>query len=114
MQPVFSGLRLVMQLMHSAESFSIWVHFLASKGPDEDAEPNDSVRGQLMKIDFVIIQNFPNHLVQGKPQSHSEKTFENYHLIIFRCRSGFFPGKTNQLLRSSLASSSLAYQLQKW
>jgi hypothetical protein len=73
MQPIFSGLRLVMQLVHSAESFSIRVHSLASKGPDEDAEPNDSVRGQLMKIDFVIIQNFPNHLVQGKPQSRSEK-----------------------------------------
>jgi hypothetical protein len=102
-----------MQLMHSAESFSIRVHSLASKGPDEDAESNDTVSGQLIKIDFVIIQNFPNHLIQGNPQSRSEKTFENYHLIIFRCRSGFFPGKTNQLLRSSPASSSWAYQLQK-
>jgi hypothetical protein len=53
-----------------------------------------------MKIDFIIIQNFTNHLVQGKSQSRSEETLENYHLIIFRCRSGFFPGKMNQLLLS--------------
>jgi hypothetical protein len=71
-----------MQFVHSAESFSIWVHFLASKGLDEDAEPNDSVRGQLMKIDFIIIQNFPNHLVKRKPQSCSEKDFENYYFVI--------------------------------
>jgi hypothetical protein len=113
MQPVFSSLRLVMQLMHSVESFGIRVYSLASESPDEDTEPNDGIRGQLMKINFVIIQNFPNHLVQGKPQSRSEEILENYHLIIFRCRSGFFPGKTNQLLRSSLALSSWAYQLQK-
>jgi hypothetical protein len=56
---------------------------LASKGPDEYTEPNDSVRGQLMKIDFIIIQNFPNHLVQGKPQSRSEKALENHYLVIF-------------------------------
>jgi hypothetical protein len=49
--------------MHSVESFSIRVHSLASKGLDEDVEPNDRVRGQLMKIDIIIIQNFPNHLV---------------------------------------------------
>jgi hypothetical protein len=55
---------------------------LASKGPDEDAEPNDSVRGQLMKIDLIIIQNFPNHLVKQKPQSSSEKAFENYYFVI--------------------------------
>jgi hypothetical protein len=46
---------LVVQLMHSAECFGIWVHPLASEGPDEDAEPNDSIRGQLMKIDFKKI-----------------------------------------------------------
>jgi hypothetical protein len=67
MQPVCSGFRLVVQLMHSAECFGIWVHPLASKGPDEDAEPNDSVRRQLMKIYFKIFQNFSYHLVQGKP-----------------------------------------------
>jgi hypothetical protein len=51
------------QLMHSAECFGIWVHPLASEGLDEDAEPNDSVRGQMMKINFKKIQNFSYHLV---------------------------------------------------
>ena len=41
MQTVCSGLRLVVQLMHSAECFGIWVHSLALEGPDEDAKPND-------------------------------------------------------------------------
>jgi hypothetical protein len=98
MKPIFSGLRLIMKLMHSAKSFGIRVYSLASECLDEDAKPNDSVRSQLMKIDFIIFQNFPNHLVQRKSQSRFEETPENYHLIIFRCRSGFFPGKTNQLL----------------
>jgi hypothetical protein len=40
---------------------------VASEGPDEDAEPNDGVRGQLMKINFKKIQNFSYHLVQRKP-----------------------------------------------
>jgi hypothetical protein len=74
MQPVFFGLRLVMQLMHSAESFSIRVHLLALKSLDEDTKPNDSIRGQLMQIDLIIIQNFPNHLAQGKSQPRSEKS----------------------------------------
>jgi hypothetical protein len=67
MQPVCSSLRLIVQFMHSAECFDIWIHPLALKGPDEDAKPNDNIRGQLMKIDFIIIQNFSNYLVQGKP-----------------------------------------------
>jgi hypothetical protein len=50
MQPVCSSLRLIVQFMHSAECFGIWVHPLAPKGPNEDVEPNDSIRGQLMKI----------------------------------------------------------------
>jgi hypothetical protein len=54
MKPIFSGLRLIMKIMHSAKSFGIRVYSLASECPDEDAEPNDSVRSQLMKIDFVI------------------------------------------------------------
>jgi hypothetical protein len=79
--------------MHSIESFSIWVHCLASKGLDEDAEPNDSVRGQLMKIDFIIIQNFSNHLVKRKPQSCFEKAFENYYFVIFGFRVVSSPAK---------------------
>jgi hypothetical protein len=44
-QPVCSSLHLIVQSMHSAECFGIWVHPLAPKGPDEDAKPNDSIRG---------------------------------------------------------------------
>jgi hypothetical protein len=69
--------------MYSAEGFRIWIQSLASKGPKEDVEPNDSVRSQLMKINFIIIQNFPNHLMKRKPQSSFEKAFENYYFIIF-------------------------------
>jgi hypothetical protein len=68
---------------------------MASKGPDKNVEPNDGVRSQLMKKDFIIIQNFPNHLVQGKPQSCSEKTFVNHYFVIFQLCSGFFSGKMN-------------------
>jgi hypothetical protein len=95
MKSIFSGLRLIMKLMHSAKSFGIRVYSLASKCPDVDVEPNDSVRSQLMKLDFIIFQNFPNHFVQRKPQSCSEETLENYHVIIFWGRGGFFLGEAN-------------------
>jgi hypothetical protein len=52
---ICSGLRLVVQLVHSAEGFNICAHPLASEGPNGDAEPNDSVRSQLMKIYFKIL-----------------------------------------------------------
>src|SRR5688572_16688590 len=100
MKTIFSGLRLIMKLVHSTEGFSIRVSSLASESPDEDAEPNDSVRSQLMQIDLVVFQNFSNHFIQRKPQSCSEEAPENYHLIFFRCRSGFFSAKANQLLLS--------------
>jgi hypothetical protein len=41
----------------------IWAHPLALEGPDEDAKPNNGVRGQLMMIYFKILQDFPYHLV---------------------------------------------------
>jgi hypothetical protein len=50
-----------MKLVHSVEGFGIRVYSLASESPDEDAEPNDSIRSQLMKIDLVVFQNFSNH-----------------------------------------------------
>jgi hypothetical protein len=46
------GLCLIVQLVHAVESFGIRAHSLASKGLDKGAEPNNSVRGQLMKIYF--------------------------------------------------------------
>jgi hypothetical protein len=98
MQPICSGLRLIVQLMHSTECFGIWIHPLASKGPNEDAESNDSVRGQLMKINFKILQHFSYHLIKREPQSGSEKTLENNYFIIFRRSGGLFSGKSDQFL----------------
>jgi hypothetical protein len=54
MKTVYPGLRLVVQLVHSAERFGIWAHPMASEGPVEDAKPNNGVRGQLMNIYFEI------------------------------------------------------------
>jgi hypothetical protein len=71
-----------MKLVHPAESFGKRVHSLALEILDKDAEPNDGVRSQLMKINFEIFQNIPNHFMERKPQSCFEETFENYHLII--------------------------------
>jgi hypothetical protein len=66
MKTVCPGLRLVVQLVHSAERFGIWAHPLPSEGPDEDAKPNDGVKGHLMKIYLEIFQDFPYHLIQRK------------------------------------------------
>jgi hypothetical protein len=55
MKTICPGLRLVVQIVHTAEGFGIWVHPLAPEGLDEDAESNDSVRSQLMKINFKIL-----------------------------------------------------------
>jgi hypothetical protein len=52
---ICSSLCLIVQLVHSAERFGIWAHPLDSEGLDEDAKPNNGVRGQLMKIYFKII-----------------------------------------------------------
>jgi hypothetical protein len=43
--------------MHPAEGFAKRLHSLASESPDKDAEPNDSVRSQLMKKNLKIFQN---------------------------------------------------------
>jgi hypothetical protein len=55
MKTICPGLRLIVQLMHSIESFGIWSHPLASKGLDKDIEPKNSIRGQLMKIYFEVL-----------------------------------------------------------
>ena len=55
MKTICPGLCLIVQLMHTVESFGIWAHPLALKGPDKDVEPNNDVRGQLMKIYFEIL-----------------------------------------------------------
>ena len=55
MQAIFSSLRLIMEFVYSAECFGERLYPLTSESPDEDTEPNDSVRGQLMKINFKIL-----------------------------------------------------------
>jgi hypothetical protein len=55
MMAICPGLRLIMQLVHSAESFGIWDHPLASEGLDIESESNNSVGSQLMKIYFEVL-----------------------------------------------------------
>jgi hypothetical protein len=62
---------------------------------DEDTEPNNGVRGQLMKINFKKFQDFSYHLVQREPQSCSKKTLENNYFIIFRHWGGLFSAKSD-------------------
>jgi hypothetical protein len=96
MKTVCPGLCLVVQLMHSAECFGIWAHPLASEGPDEDAKPNNGVKGQLMKIYFEIFQDFPYHLVQRESHSCSEEALKNHYLITLRRWGGLFSDKSDK------------------
>jgi hypothetical protein len=66
-QSILSSLRLIVKFVHPAEGFGKRLRFLASKSPDKDVEPNDSVRSQLMKINFEILQNICNHSMKRKP-----------------------------------------------
>jgi hypothetical protein len=83
------------KFVHPVEGFGKWLHSLASKSLDKDAEPNDSVRSQLMKINFKIFQNICNHSMQRKPQPYFEEALKNYHLIIFWFRDGLLAAKAN-------------------
>jgi hypothetical protein len=96
MQTVCPGLRLVVQLVHSAKCFGIRAHPLASEGPDKDTKPNNGVRGKLMEIYFKKFQDFPYHLIQRESKSYSRKTLEDHHFIILRRWGGFFSGKSNK------------------
>jgi hypothetical protein len=110
METIFSGLCLIVKLVHSVEGLGIRVYSMASESPDKDTEPNDSVRSQLMKIDLEVLQNFSNHFVQRKPQSCSKEAPKNYHLIFFPVLEWFLlrqnESASSQLLRSSLTLSS--------
>jgi hypothetical protein len=55
MQPVSSGLSLVVEFMHPAKSFSVGTLPLASKSPYIHAESDYSIWGKLMKVDFNIL-----------------------------------------------------------
>jgi hypothetical protein len=55
MKTICPGLRLIMQLMHSEESFGIWTHPLALEGPNKDVESNNGIAGQLMKKYFKVL-----------------------------------------------------------
>jgi hypothetical protein len=48
MKTIFFGLRLIVKLVHSVESFGIQVYSLGLECPDEDAGPKDSDRSQLI------------------------------------------------------------------
>jgi hypothetical protein len=82
--------------MHATKSFGIRAHPLASKGPDKDVEPNNSVRSQLMKIKFEVFKDFPYHLIQEKSQSRSEEALENHNFNLFRHRGSLFSSKSNK------------------
>jgi hypothetical protein len=96
MKIVCPGLRLVVQLVQSTERFGIWAHPLALESPDEDAKSYNGIRGQLMKINFEIFQDFPYHLVQRKSQSCSEEALKKHYFIILRCWGGLFSGKSDK------------------
>jgi hypothetical protein len=55
------------KFVYPTEGFGKRLRSLASESPDKDAKPNDSVRSQLMKINFEIFQNICNHPLQRKP-----------------------------------------------
>jgi hypothetical protein len=48
-------LRLVIKPMYPAEPFGVSALSLASESPDVNAEPDNSVRGQLMEIDLKLL-----------------------------------------------------------
>jgi hypothetical protein len=78
MKTICSGLRLILQLVHPAESFGIGTHTLASEGPYVDSKCNDCIGCQLMKVYLKIFQNFSNHLMQEEIKSCREEAFKNY------------------------------------
>jgi hypothetical protein len=96
MQSVFPSLRLIVKFMYSAESFGEWLHPLTSEGPDVNAEPNNGVRGQLMKVNLKIFQDISNHPVQRKSQPCFEEALKDHHFIILWFWDSFFPTKVNQ------------------
>ena len=57
MQSVLSSLRLIVKFMYSVEGFGEWLHPLTSEGPDVNAEPNNGVTGQLIKVNLKIFQD---------------------------------------------------------
>jgi hypothetical protein len=61
MQFIFSSFSLVMQLMNSTEAVGKWLHRLASESPDIDAEPDNRVGSQLVKIDAKFLQHIRDH-----------------------------------------------------
>jgi hypothetical protein len=50
-----------MQLMNSTEAVGKWLHRLASESPDIEAEPDNHVGSQLVKIDAKFLQHVRDH-----------------------------------------------------
>jgi hypothetical protein len=55
MKTIRSGLRLVVQLVHLVESFSIRTHTQASERPYVDTKSNDCIGCQLMDVYLKIL-----------------------------------------------------------
>ena len=104
MQPILSGLSLVMQLMYSTEAVGKRLHRLASESPDINTKSDNGVRCQLMKIDPKPLQHIRNHSIQRKSQPSFQKTLENNYFILFWLRGSFLPPPPK---RSSFFSFSL-------
>jgi hypothetical protein len=68
MKAICHGLRLVMQLVHPAESFGIRTHPLASEGPYVDTMSNNCIGCQLMKVYFKILQNLSYYIIEREPK----------------------------------------------
>jgi hypothetical protein len=84
MKAIYPGLRLVMQLVHPAESFGIMTHPLASEGLDVDTKSNNCVGCQLMKVYFKILQNLSYHIIEREPKPRPEEAFKHNNFIILR------------------------------
>jgi hypothetical protein len=57
------GLRLIVQLVHSAETFSIGTYALASESPYVNTQPDNGIWCQLMKIYLKPLQNLSYYII---------------------------------------------------
>jgi hypothetical protein len=52
-----------MEFVHPTKPFSIGTLPLASESPDVHTKSNYVIGGQLMKVNFKLLQNLTDHLV---------------------------------------------------
>jgi hypothetical protein len=97
-QTICHRLGLVMEFMNHAKSFSIDTSSLASESPYVHAKPKYSIWSQLMKIDFKVLQNFTNHVIQMKPKPRFGEALKNNNFIISWLWNYFVSGELYQLI----------------